>query len=221
MELHTLGVNGGYTQKDVTEVARVLHRVDDRTAAKGGGFRFEERMHEPGDKSSGHKIKEHGEKEGTEVLRILAQHPSTAHFICSKLAIRFVSDDPPPALVDRMAETFRKKDGEIREVLKTMFNSPEFWSDDAYRVESEDATGICRLGGTCHWSRCKRCVAVGTPVEYARDAAVWHATTHGLFDEIRCVGKLLSTAGPHEFLRGSDVREDQRGANRFRTSAKQ
>ena len=136
MELHTLGVNGGYTQTDVTEVARVLTGWTIEQPQKGGGFRFEERMHEPGNKIVlGHKIKERGEKEGTEVLRILARHPSTAHFICSKLAIRFVSDDPPPALVDRMAETFRKKDGEIREVLKTMFNSPEFWSDDAYRAK--------------------------------------------------------------------------------------
>ncbi|HZE26468.1 MAG TPA: DUF1800 domain-containing protein [Terriglobales bacterium] len=136
MELHTLGVNGGYTQKDVTEVARVLTGWTIDPPQKGGGFKFEERMHEPGSKIVlGHKIKQHGEKEGMEVLRLLARHPSTAHFICSKLAMRFVSDDPPPALVDRMAETFRKKDGKIREVLKTMFNSPEFWSDDAYRAK--------------------------------------------------------------------------------------
>jgi uncharacterized protein (DUF1800 family) len=136
MELHTLGVNGGYTQKDVTEVARVLTGWTIDQPQKGGAFKFEERMHEPGSKFVlGHKIKEHGEKEGMEVLRILARHPSTAHFICSKLAMRFVSDDPPPTLVDRMAETFRKKDGDMREVLKTMFTSPEFWNDDAYRAK--------------------------------------------------------------------------------------
>jgi len=136
MELHTLGVNGGYTQEDVTEIARVLTGWTIDQPQKGGGFKFEERMHEPGTKIVlGHKIKQHGEKEGMEVLRILARHPSTAHFICTKLAMRFVSDDPPSALVDRMAETFRNKDGEIREVLKTMFSSPEFWSDDAYRAK--------------------------------------------------------------------------------------
>jgi uncharacterized protein (DUF1800 family) len=136
MELHTLGVNGGYTQRDVTEVARVLTGWTIDQPQKGGGFKFEERMHEPGTKFVlGQKIKQHGEKEGVEVLRLLARHPSTAHFICTKLAMRFVSDDPPPALVENMAQTFLKKDGDIREVLKTMFRSPEFWSDGAYRAK--------------------------------------------------------------------------------------
>jgi uncharacterized protein (DUF1800 family) len=136
MELHTLGVNGGYTQKDVTEVARVLTGWTIDPPQKGASFKFEERMHEPGTKIVlGHKIKQHGEKEGMEVLRLLAHHPSTARFICTKLAMRFVSDDPPPALVDDMAQTFLKKDGDIREVLKTMFKSPEFWSDDMYRAK--------------------------------------------------------------------------------------
>src|SRR5215470_4542162 len=136
MELHTLGVNGGYTQNDVTEVARVLTGWTIDQPQKGGAFKFEERMHEPGTKFVlGHKIKEHGEKEGMEVLHLLAHHPSTAHFICTKLATRFVSDDPPPALVDEMSQTFLKKDGEIHEVLKTMFNSPEFWRADLYRAK--------------------------------------------------------------------------------------
>jgi len=136
MELHTLGVNGGYSQRDVTEVARVFTGWTIDQPEKSGGFKFEERMHEPGPKMVlGHLIKEHGEKEGTEVLGLLARHPSTAHFISTKLAMRFVSDDPPPALVDRMAQTFLKKKGDIREVLKTMFQSPEFWSDDAYRAK--------------------------------------------------------------------------------------
>jgi uncharacterized protein (DUF1800 family) len=136
MELHTLGANGGYTQKDVTEVARVLTGWTVDQPQKGGGFKFEERMHEPGTKIVlGHKIKQHGEKEGMEVLHLLAHHPSTAHFICTKLAMRFVSDDPAPALVDSMAQTFLKKNGDIREVLKTMFSSPEFWSDGVYRAK--------------------------------------------------------------------------------------
>ncbi|HYL14120.1 MAG TPA: DUF1800 domain-containing protein [Terriglobales bacterium] len=136
MELHTLGVNGGYTQRDVTEVARVLTGWTIEQPKKGGGFKFEERMHEPGTKVVlGHKIKEHGEKQGLEVLHILAHHPSTAKFISTKLAMRFVSDNPPPALVDRMAQTFLKKDGDIRDVLRTMFHSPEFWAPDAYRAK--------------------------------------------------------------------------------------
>jgi uncharacterized protein (DUF1800 family) len=136
MELHTLGVNGGYTQHDVTELARVLTGWTIEEPRKGGGFKFEEKLHEPGQKIIlGHRIKENGEKEGLEVLHILAHHPSTAHFVCNKLAMRFVSDTPPPALVDEMAKTFLKKDGDIREVLKTMLKSPEFWSDDAYRAK--------------------------------------------------------------------------------------
>jgi uncharacterized protein (DUF1800 family) len=136
MELHTLGVNGGYTQKDVTEVARVFTGWTLKRPKEGGGFTFEPRMHEPGDKMVlGQRIKSGDESEGKQVLRLLAHNPSTAHFISTKLAMRFVSDNPPPALVDRMAQTFLKKDGDIREVLKTMLRSPEFWSADAYRAK--------------------------------------------------------------------------------------
>src|SRR5437868_13050108 len=136
MELHTLGVNGGYTQKDVTEAARVLTGWTLKEPRKGGDFQFEERMHEPGDKVvMGHRIKSGGEKEGREVLHLLAHHRSTAKFISTKLAMRFVSDNPPPALIDRMAQTFLKKNGDIREVLRTMLNSPEFWAADTYRAK--------------------------------------------------------------------------------------
>ncbi|MGZ4824156.1 MAG: DUF1800 domain-containing protein, partial [Terriglobales bacterium] len=136
MELHTLGVDGGYTQKDVTELARVLTGWTIKEPRKGGDFEFNERMHEPGTKFVlGHNIKEHGEDEGKEMLKLLAHHPSTAHFISKKLAMRFVSDNPPEALVNRMAETFLKSDGDIRQVLRTMFQSPEFWAPEAFRAK--------------------------------------------------------------------------------------
>jgi uncharacterized protein (DUF1800 family) len=136
MELHTLSVNGGYSQKDVSEVAKAFTGWTLDPPKKGGDFRFEPRMHQPGDKIVlGHRIKQNGEKEGLEVLRLLAHNPKTAHFISQKLAMRFVSDDPPPALVDRMTQTFLKKDGDIREVLRTMFKSPEFWSPETYRAK--------------------------------------------------------------------------------------
>jgi len=136
LELHTLGVDGGYTQKDVTEVAKVFTGWTIKQPRQGGGFEFDERRHEPGTKQVlGHKIKEHGEKEGAEVLEILAKHPSTSRFISRKLAIRFVSDNPPDSLIYRMADTFKKTDGDIREVLRTMFRSPEFWAADAYRAK--------------------------------------------------------------------------------------
>ena len=136
MELHTLGVNGGYTQNDVTEAARVLTGWTLKQPREGGGFVFEERMHEPGDKRVlGHRIKSGGEKEGRDLLHLLARHPSTAKFISTKLAMRFVSDDPPSTLIDRMTQTFLKKNGDIGEVLKAMFHSPEFWAPESYRAK--------------------------------------------------------------------------------------
>ncbi|MBI3475004.1 MAG: DUF1800 domain-containing protein [Acidobacteria bacterium] len=136
MELHTLSVNGGYSQQDVTEVAKVFTGWTIEQPKNGAGFHFDPRMHEPGTKMVlGHKIKENGEKEGLEVLRMLARNPKTAHFISQKLAMRFVADDPPPTLVDRMAQTFLKKHGDIREVLRTMFASEEFWTPEAYRAK--------------------------------------------------------------------------------------
>jgi len=136
MELHTLSVNGGYSQRDVTEVAKVFTGWTIDKPAEGGGFKFDPRMHEPGPKFVlGHRIKPKGEGEGMEVLHRLATSPQTAHFISLKLAERFVSDDPPPALVDRMAKTFLKKKGDIREVLNSLFHSPEFWDDTTYRAK--------------------------------------------------------------------------------------
>jgi uncharacterized protein (DUF1800 family) len=136
MELHTLGVDGGYTQKDVTELAKVLTGWSIDKPQLGGGFQFNERAHEPGAKYvMGRKISGGGEREGEEMLDFLAHNPATAHFISRKLAMRFVSDNPPQELVDRMAETFLKKDGDIREVLRTLFHSPEFWAADAYRAK--------------------------------------------------------------------------------------
>jgi uncharacterized protein (DUF1800 family) len=134
MELHTLSVNGGYSQRDVTEVAKVFTGWTIEKPYQGGDFKFDPRMHEPGPKFVlAKKVKPKGEGEGLEVLHRLATSPQTAHFISLKLAERFVSDEPPPPLVDRMAKTFLKKKGDIREVLSVMFHSPEFWDDGAYR----------------------------------------------------------------------------------------
>jgi Protein of unknown function (DUF1800) len=136
LELHTLSVNGGYSQHDVTEAAKVFTGWTIDKPAEGGCFKFDPRMHEPGPKVVlGHKIKPKGEAEGLELLHRLAMSPKTAHFISLKLAERFVSDDPPPALVDRMAKTFLKKKGDIREVLTVLFRSPEFWDDGTYRAK--------------------------------------------------------------------------------------
>ena len=140
LELHTLGVDGGYTQKDVTEVARCFTGWTINQPQRGGGFIFNPRLHDEGEKVVlGVTIPAGGGMEdGEKVLDILARHPSTAHFISHKLAQRFVADDPPPALVDRMAQTFLKTGGDLRAVMKTMLDSKEFWSEGAYRVEDRN-----------------------------------------------------------------------------------
>jgi uncharacterized protein (DUF1800 family) len=137
MELHTLGVDGGYTQKDVTEVARALTGWTIDKPRAGGDFLFNPRLHDPGQKVVlGHVIKAGGgESDGEQVLDILAAHPSTATFIATKLARRFVSDTPPPALIERAAKRFRETDGDLREVTRAILTSPEFLSPDAYRAK--------------------------------------------------------------------------------------
>jgi uncharacterized protein (DUF1800 family) len=164
MELHTLGVDGGYTQKDVTEVARCLTgwsivnpraesmdrvKAGRKNNADGRGGRYTERArerledrlgqepafeyhasaHDNGDKVVlGKAIKSNGRDEGLEIIHMLATHPATAHFISYKLARRFVADEPPKALVDRATAVFKKTDGDIREVVKTIITAPEFFA---------------------------------------------------------------------------------------------
>jgi uncharacterized protein (DUF1800 family) len=135
MELHTLGVDGGYTQKDVIEVARALTgwTMNPRT----GEFVFRPEMHDAGEKIVlGHRLPAgRGMEDGEEVLDIVARHPSTARFITTKLARRFVSDSVPPALVSRCASAFTKTDGDIRETVRCIVTSPEFFSRAAYRAK--------------------------------------------------------------------------------------
>jgi uncharacterized protein (DUF1800 family) len=136
MELHTLGVDGGYKQKDVTEVARCFTGWTIDKPREYADFKFDERLHDPDAKIVlGKKIHAGGMKDGEEVIELLVRHPSTAKFISTKLARRFVSDNPPASLVERMAQTFQSSDGDIRAVLKTMIYSPEFWSRDAYHAK--------------------------------------------------------------------------------------
>jgi uncharacterized protein (DUF1800 family) len=136
MELHTLGVDGGYTQKDVTEVARCFTGWTIDKPRQYADFKFDDRLHDPDPKYVlGKKIHSGGMKDGEQVIDLLAHRPSTAKFISTKLARRFVSDKPPQALVDRMARTFQSSDGDIRAVLKTMIWSPEFWSRESYRAK--------------------------------------------------------------------------------------
>ena len=153
MELHTLGVDGGYTQKDVQEVARCFTGwtifaprgggaaasaiLGEAARSEAGKFFFNARAHDDGEKVVlGHKIPAGGGfKDGLMVLDILARHPSTAKSIANKLVRHFVSDNPPASLVDRVAVTFTKSNGDIGETLRTIFFSTEFYSHDAYRAK--------------------------------------------------------------------------------------
>jgi uncharacterized protein (DUF1800 family) len=148
MELHTLGVNGGYTQADVIQVARILTGWTVNQPAMGGDFVFNANRHEPGTKKvMGKKFKDGDQKEGVALLHMLASSPATAHFISRKLAIRFVSDDPPHALVDRMAKTYLSSGGDIPSVLRTLFRSPEFWTagDDREKVKTPEEFVVSAL----------------------------------------------------------------------------
>ncbi len=137
MELHTLGVDGGYTQQDVIEVARCFTGWTIDRPQQGGGFLFRPQAHDRGPKRVlGQVIPAGGgQQDGERVIDILVRHPSTARFIATKLARRFVSDEPPAALVDRVAATFLRTDGDIRAVLVAIFTAPEFWSPEAYRAK--------------------------------------------------------------------------------------
>ena len=158
MELHTLGVDGGYTQQDVIEVAKVFTgwMVPGGQGGGAASFRFQPAAHAPGDKKVlGHIIREGregGVQEGEEVLDLLAEHPSTAKFLATKLVRRFVADDPPPSLVGKVAETYTETGGDIRAMLRTTFYSPEFWSSEAFQAKAKKplefvASSIRAVGG--------------------------------------------------------------------------
>jgi len=137
LELHTLGVDGGYTQADVIAVARCFTGWTVKEPRQDPRFAFDPRMHDFGPKRVlGKDIpRGQGEEDGDQVLDLLVHHPSTARFVARKLARRFVSDDPPDAVVDRAAWTFRESGGDIRATLRTILESPEFWSRRSLRAK--------------------------------------------------------------------------------------
>ena len=141
MELHTLGVDGGYTQQDVREVARVFTGWSIDKPQIEARFVFRPRVHDPGAKIIlGQRISGGGQQEGERILDLLARHPATARFISTKLVRRFVADDPPPALVERVAVAYRQADGDIVAMLRVIFAAPEFYADDALRAKIKVAS---------------------------------------------------------------------------------
>jgi uncharacterized protein (DUF1800 family) len=136
MELHTLGVDGGYTQQDVVEVAKCFTGWTIRQPQVNGDFFYNPQLHVNGPKHVlGHTIDAGGMNDGLEVIHLLTHDAHTAHHISLQIAQHFVSDNPQASLVDRMAQTFTSSDGDIKAVLHTMFYSPEFWSRDAYAAK--------------------------------------------------------------------------------------
>src|ERR1700733_13018061 len=136
MELHTVGVDTGYTQDDVIQMARCLTGWTVREPRRDPEFVFKPEFHAQGKKVvMGHTFNYGGEKDGEEALKMLAADPHTAHFISNELARHFVSDNPPAALVDRMAKEYESSGGDIRSVMKAMIYSPEFWSKETYRAK--------------------------------------------------------------------------------------
>jgi uncharacterized protein (DUF1800 family) len=189
MELHTLGVNGGYTQNDVHELARILTgwTVDLR---HGEGFRFAERLHDKDSKTFlGRSYASQGIREGEDAIRFLARQPATAHRVAARLATFFVADKPPAALVERLGKTFMATQGDIRAVMRTLVESPEFWSADSllFKTPLDFACSALTAGGGVK-DRRDVVQALGflaqagqpmhgwqTPDGYKTDAATWLA----------------------------------------------
>ncbi len=185
MELHTLGVDGGYTQQDVIEAARALTGWSVRLPAQGGGFIFRPEWHDAGEKLFlGHKLAAgRGEQDGEDVLDIVSRSPATAHFLARQLARRLVSDSPSTALVEAAAQTYLKTDGDIREVVRTIVTSPEFFSSRTYhsKVKSpfEVVVSAARALGAAPDTTPRTALAVaylGEPVFGHRDPNGWPET---------------------------------------------
>jgi uncharacterized protein (DUF1800 family) len=211
MELHTLGVDGGYTQDDVIAVARALTGWTIYDPQKFGEFQFNPAVHDRKEKIVlGHTIPAMGgEQDGLQVIEILAHHPSTARFISRKLAQRFVADDPPQALVDRMAATFTKTDGDLRAVLQTMFSSPEFFSEGAWRGKLKSplemvvsAVRALNADVTDTFALAQRIADVGEPLYgkldptgYPNTGAAWTSTA-GVLGRINVAAALVNGQVP-------------------------
>ena len=193
MELHTLGVDAGYTQNDVRELARILTGWT-VGLQQGEGFRFAERLHDSGDKTLlGRRFTNtngsSGVQEGEDAIRMLARHPATANRIAKRLATTFIADNPPQVLVDQLAATFMRTQGDIRSVMRTLIESPDFWKADntLFKTPLDFACSALTAGGGAKERR-EIQLTLGflaqagqpmhgwqTPDGYKTDAATWLA----------------------------------------------
>jgi uncharacterized protein (DUF1800 family) len=205
LELHTLGVDGGYTQQDVVAVARAFTGWTIYDPQKFAEFQFNPATHDRKEKTIlGHTLPAmRGEQDGIDVIDILARHPSTATFISKKLAQRFVADDPPPALVSRMAATFSATDGDLRAVLQTLFRSPEFLSEGAWQAKMKSplemvvsSVRAMNADVTDTFALAQRVADLGEPLYgkleptgYSNTGDAW-ASTAGIMGRINFAGAL-------------------------------
>jgi uncharacterized protein (DUF1800 family) len=199
LELHTLGVDGGYKQKDVVEVARAFTGWTILQPRQGGEFRFNPGMHDRGEKVVlNHVIAAGGgEQDGMQVIDILVRHPNTALFISRKLAQRFVADDPPEALVKRMAETFTKTSGDLREVMRIMLTSREFLSEGAYRAKMKSplemvvsAARAMNAEATMMFALSQRIDTLGQPLYRKEEPTGYDNTGEGWVNTAGLLGRM-------------------------------
>jgi len=187
LELHTLGVGGGYVQADVQELARILTgwSLGRQKSPEAGQFQFHEIAHEPGDKTLlGKRYREAGMAEGEAALIDLARHPSTARHIATQLARHFIADQPPPAAVDRLARVFQDSDGDLGQIMRTLIAMPEAWADPLAKVKSPTEFVVSALRLTTFKGETDKIVgslsllgqapfAAPSPAGWPDDAADW------------------------------------------------
>ena len=219
MELHTVGVDGGYTQQDVIQMAECLTGWTIHEPRKDPQFFFDEKIHAEGKKVvMGRTFNYGGEKDGEEALKMLASQPTTAKFISTELARHFVSDNPPPALVDAHGEELSNRArATSAAVLRTMIYSPEFWSKDAYRAKVK--TPFELVASTARALNAEVTItlaahAMGRP--HGR-ASVSVPAADGLFRQVRNLGEYGRAAESPEFCAG--VRRGQNGRRDGRPEA--
>jgi uncharacterized protein (DUF1800 family) len=211
MELHTLGVDGGYTQQDVSAVARALTGWTIDQPRQGGSFVFRAAMHDRGEKIIlGQRFPAgHGEDEGERVLDLLASHPATAHHIAFELAQRFIADEPPPAAVDRAAAVFLSSKGDLRAVVRSIVTSPEFFAPAAYRAKVktplEFVVSVARASGATVMNAQPLAQALRAelgmplygcqpPTGYSNTADTW-VNTGALLNRMNSALRLVSAGG--------------------------
>jgi uncharacterized protein (DUF1800 family) len=218
MELHTLGVDGGYTQQDVQEVARAFTGWSIEAPRRSGEFTFRPRLHDNGEKVVlGHKINEGGMKDGEVVIDILAKHASTARFISTKLLRRFLSDNPPRSLVNRVADVYKQSGGNIREMLRAIFTSTEFSSAEALGAKTKTpfefaVSAIRALNGSTDGSRplTQMIARMGQPLYQCQPPAGYpdrggHWMSHGaVLERLNFAAALASNR-----ISGTTVKSDQ------------